>query len=515
MSDEPDKQSLLAAFELGPSWARKDAPAKKYEDHRGEDKDARRGRGRRDGGRREGGGDRGRREWKGKGRPPGGGGRGDRGGRPPRDLPDPAQGVRVTLAPSKEAVHLIVREIHHVARVYSLFDIAQILLGSRERYRLQVTVDPKRDPLFRGRKDASLFESKEEAVAHFWSSGFVGDHYETDEVETEAPSGNFQVVARCGISGEWLGPPNFHSYQANLRRLHRERFAHMDFDRYAAKVRTERGEEAVNAWLESMRKRVRWRPKGGGDEDWTFDRAVVERDFATRCFGEVFEETRECELPGDVPGHHLSPGLLAVIRIAGNHARRHPAMLIPTICRMLESEHLAIFKRKGKLFSGPARPHPLPADAVLSERPRQVVEWLDVHPDSKLGEMWEALLPEDAKEPPKEWLVDLFWLLTQGHVLLFSDDTLVLPKRRKPQGDAPAADSPAPSKRKRKKKQKRKTWKARHPSRAKTIRLISRMNAGAVKALRGHSRVLGRRLARRGQIDSLRGENESRRPLRR
>ena len=46
---------------------------------------------------------------------------------------------------------------------------------------------------------------------------------------------------------------NFHSYQTNLRRLHRERFASMPFELYAAKVRTERGEEAVNAWLETMK----------------------------------------------------------------------------------------------------------------------------------------------------------------------------------------------------------------------------------------------------------------------
>lgn len=507
MNDTPDKHGLLSAFDLGPSWARDEAPARKYDDHRGEEPGGRRGRSgdpQRGGGRREGGGGRGdfreRRDGGGRGR----GGRDARGdggaGERHREMPAPAKGVRVTIEPDPEAVKRVVKEIHHVARVYSLFDISQLLLAARERCRLHITADDRAGMMWRGRHDDSLFLTREEAVAHFWQNGPVDEFYETEETEVEAPTGNFQVVARCGISGEWLGPPNFHSYQANLRRLHRERFANMDFDRYSAKVRTERGEEAVNAWLETMKVRRRWRPKGGDDESWSFDRSTVERDFSTHRFADVFEEVREARLPGNVPGFHLSSGILAAVKLAGNHARRHPAMLIPTICKMLESEHLAVFKKQGKLFSGPARPHPLPADAVLSERPRQVVEWLDQHPEAKLKELWAALLPEETPEPPKEWLVDLFWLLTQGHVLLFSDDTLVLPKRKAAQA-APAAKEGARKKKKRKPKPR--IYRAKHPSDAKMIRRIERMSPSAVKRLRGPALVWKRRLEKRDRIASL------------
>ncbi|BCX49804.1 hypothetical protein HAHE_37120 [Haloferula helveola] len=424
--------------------------------------------------------------------------------------------MRVTVIPNIESVHLIVKEIHHRARVYSLFDLAQLFLGSRERYRLEVKVDPKRPALFHGKKDDCLFLTKEEAAAYFFQSDGFADFYESEEIETEPPSGNFQVVARCGISGEWLGPPNFHSYQANLRRLHRERFSNMPFDRYAAKVRTERGEEAVNEWLETMKKRVRWRPVGGDDDAWTFDRAEIERDFITRGFSEAFEEVHQTELPGDVSARAVSEGVLAAIRIAGSHARRHPAMIIPTICRMLESDHLAIFKKQGKLFCGPARPHPLVNFDELSERPAAIVRWLDANPDSKLEQLWKAVLPEGVEEPPKEWLVDLFWLLTQGHVLLFSDSTLVLPKKRaggegqpskkaKKKKAKPAAEKPPAAKKKGGRKARDR--KASVPPHAATVRKITRMKSGGLKKLRGKERLWGRRLARRERIDSLGDED--------
>ena len=396
------------------------------------------------------------------------------------------------------------KEIHHRARVYSLFDVAQLFLSSRGSCRLHFVVEDSKPPLYRGKKDDCLFVTKEEAVAHFMQSEAFGKLYETDEVEADPPKGNFQVVAKCGISGEWLGPPNFHSYQSNLRRLHRERFSNMPFERYASKVRTERGEEAVNAWMESMKKRVRWRPVGGSDDDWTFERSEIEHDFLSRAFSDAYEETRKTELPGDTDTRAMSEGVLAAASIAGSHTRRHPAMLIPTICRMLESDHLAIFKTKGKLYCGPARPHPLQDVDSLSERPAAIVKWLDDKERPKLGELWTALLPEGTEEPPKEWLVDLFWLLTQGHVLLFADDSMVLPKRSKQGGSPqpPAEGAKKPKKRKRKKR-KRTSFKARRPSHAKLISQISRMNHGRLLALRGKSRLWGRRLSRRDKIRCL------------
>ncbi len=486
-------------------------------------------------------------------------------------MPQPAEGVRVTIVPAAEAVHLVVREIHHLARVYSLYDVAQILLAGRERYHLRFELSDKARPILKSRKDASLWLTKEEAIAHFWNSPVAGEMYESQEVETDPPAGNFQVVARCGMSGEWLGPPNFHAYQTNLRRIHREQFSHMPFEVYASRVRTERGEEAVNAWLDTMRKRVRWRlrraaeatvvpepapqasaepeaveaeaveapeaaeieaaetaeaPEAAGEEvaeaaeepaaeapaddtGWTFDRSELERDFATRHFQEIFEEVRTAEVSGAIPARNLSSGLLACVRIAGSHARKHPAILIPTICRLLETEHLSVFKREGKLFTGPARPHPLMTDAVLAERPAAIVTWLEANPNKKLADLWKGLLPEGQTEPGNEWLADLFWLLTQGHVLLFADDSLVLPRRRAPQG-APkeAAASAKPAAKSAKKKKRKRRRRSRGPkvaveNPAKMIRAITRMKPSRLKLLRGPAMIWKRRLEKRGRIASL------------
>lgn len=427
-------QGLLSQFALGPSWARdpgkqgdasksgsprpdkEDSPRHQRDDRRRDhdSRDRRDGRDNREGG-RDGRRFQGGRKFE------------DRRGGPPRheDIP-PAPGVRVTIVPDHNAVHLIGKEVHQVARVYPLFDVAQTLLAERSRCRALFETDEKHPAFFSSLLDESLFLSREEALQHLWQSELRSQVLDEETVEAEAPTGNFQSVAKCGLSGEWLGPPNFHSYQKNLRRLHRERFSHLPFEVYSSKVRTERGEEAVTAWLETTKQKTRWRLKGDDEAPWLEDRADAERALSVNGFDKAFKETRKAEISAAVPGKNLSPSLLASLRIAGSHARKHPAILIPAICRSLEAEHLPVFKRQGKLHTGPARPHALAADAVLAERPGKMVAWIRENSPAKLGGLWQAVLPEGSTAPPADYAADLFWLLQQGHILLYTDDTLVV-----------------------------------------------------------------------------------------
>lgn len=443
-SSEPNEApkglgDLLANFALGPAWARGDSAKSKSASFKGgesrkhADADTRR-----NDPRGHGRGADPRQDRKG-----GAGGARFREGRSGEDsrrgfqrpeLAPPAPGVRLSLAPDANALHLIAKEVHQVARVYSLFDIATTLLASRERCRAIFEVDESHAPLYQGKLDVSLFLTRAEAVGHLWQSRGLRDAFlEEETVEVDPPSGNFLAVARCGISGEWLGPPNFHTYQTNLRRMHRERFANMAFEAYSAKVRTERGEEAVNAWLDSMKTQIRWRLKNAGEESpWIIDAGEAMKALESACFDEAFVTTRCADVPAAIVAANLSPGLLSTLKFSGGHIRKHPAMLIPTLCKALEAEHLPVFKRKGKLFTGPARPLALPQDAILAERPARMVEWIRANPPAKLEGLWQAVLPEGGTAPSADYAADLFWMLQQGHVLLFTDDTLMVQEHHEP-----------------------------------------------------------------------------------
>ena len=133
------------------------------------------------------------------------------------------------------------------------------MLGSLDRF--HVIFEGGEQDIYRSKTDHSVWHTQKECISHFVSSELINKYYDEEITEVDPPSGNFQSVARCGLSKKLIGPPNHHGYQQALIDLHRERFSSMPIERYKSKVIMEHGEEAVQEWMDSMCKQKRWRPK--------------------------------------------------------------------------------------------------------------------------------------------------------------------------------------------------------------------------------------------------------------
>ena len=559
---ENDGALDLSGLNFGPAWARDPSESKshkKYKD-RGDRDDRRGGGGRRDD-RRGGGGPR-RDNRGGGGRVPrdGGGGRRVDDRRPQRREVEPPEGFKLSLMPAEESLDLLAKRVIDSGQTFSVFDLAKVLLQSRDRFR--VTFESSEKAFYRCREDQSIWLTKDEARGHLWRSDWVKKFYEEVQVEGEAPKGSFSAISRCGISNELLGPPNYHGYQEKLTALHRERFSNMSIDAYKAKVRTEHGEEVVEAWLESMKTVTKWKvaepkeeepkaddleakeateesadatpepeaapeadaPDQSGEAPATeepaaevetpaaeespaeesepaveespaeepeakegepvageeppaieepapaeekaaelFDDArAVERHFAENHFDEVFEEINRAWVMGDIRGNLLSPGLLTLLKRGVAEEKRYPASLMPVVCRQLSGRHVAVFKWKKKLKVGPSRPHAVPTDTPLAERPRAIIDHLLKTPGVTLKKFWDAVMPADVTDQQKhDWFQDFQWLLSQGHIILLSDTTVHIAKHG--EGDAPPAKKAVAKKAAAKKKAKPESEKAKAP----------------------------------------------------
>ena len=291
-ADKPQESSkkaldlnTLSGLDFGPSWADENAkrPSLKQFDSRGDS----RGKGRRSGGggsrdrrgpgggarsgggerRSQGGGDR-RPQGGGEDRRPQGGGRpqgrgGDRrrgGGRPdPRSMFEPT--VKVDIYPQDEAFEALVKRLRSTVRTYQLFEIAHLLLEKPERYVVVVEnkakAGEKPAPLFFSVPGHLPFESEEAAINHVLSN-HLDLFFDIEEIKVEAPKGNFQMVNRCSVTGDLLGPPHYHRYQEFLQRHYAAKITGMSFDRFASKVETVKEQESIDAWLESMKKGARY-----------------------------------------------------------------------------------------------------------------------------------------------------------------------------------------------------------------------------------------------------------------
>jgi len=162
----------------------------------------------------------------------------------------------LSLISDEKGVDSLAKQIRMTGRAYPLFEIAWMILQRPERLSAVFSVKKNAEgkiiqPLFVCALDDTLWLSEDEAVAHILQKHF-NTFYQADRTATEPPKGKYTFVAQCGMSGVILGPPNYHDYQNQLRKLHGERFARLPFEVYKSRVKIVRDDEVVKKWVEEQ-----------------------------------------------------------------------------------------------------------------------------------------------------------------------------------------------------------------------------------------------------------------------
>lgn len=428
----PDNNPVeLSSLDFGPAWARKnDSPKKEYRSYDGEKKR---------GGQRSGA----PRDPRGKGRPARKEGRqrdDSRGGAPRKDFKGrrPQQvfvaaeaGIESSIMPVEAGVDNLAKEIAAAGRTYSVFELARVVLGARERFHIifkkksaESNEGVEGPDLYQCKLDSAIFLTKEECLNHAAGAEWMETLYKSDEVEGEAPSGNFQTIAKCGFSGELIGPTNFHGYQDRVQELHSTKFSNMTLEQYKHKIVTESGDEIVELWKESMKKRTIY--KLVSDETVVFEnRVAMLQHFSTEGVNDVFHKTHKAHVPSDIDAKKLSPSLLTNLKEVIQDQRRYPGALSSFLCRQLSGRQLAVYKWQGKLHCGPSRPHVIPEDLKMAERPALINKWIVDNEGAGIDELWKSVWPEEIEDKVKhEWYHDLHWLINEGYVVFMNSGHL-------------------------------------------------------------------------------------------
>ena len=387
------------------------------------------------------------------------------------------EGWFVRLLPEPRAVEALSKQIKASGRAYSVFDVAKLFLSGRDRYLLHFyykkpargedqpkeatpATEAAAPELLQCTLDGSLWLTREEAIRHIREGNAMNDLYREEVVEVDPPKGVFQSIAVCGFSGALLGPPNHHSFPVAVSRLHREQFYNVPIDRYKSRIQIEKGEEIVQKWLEQQSKERQWvATKVPEGEEAPRFKTVAERDahFFKNHADEVLKSVREVTVGGNIPGKHLSPGLLAVLRMELDRQNRFPMHLVQELCRELEVHGLRFFKRDKKTtFVSRSRPQFIGSNITLSDRVRSIVEMVRANPGIGYGKVVSVLAPPapvvEPATPPAEGeaaaaettpvptlstgelaiMQDIKWLVQEGFITEFANGELHILGRERP-----------------------------------------------------------------------------------
>ncbi len=341
----------------------------------------------------------------------------------------------------------MVKTIRTSFRTFELFEIARAVVGKSDRciallQRLPAdqaappadgAAPAKPAPLAVSVPDGLPFETEEAAIAHVLSA-HLGTFFETSEVEIEPPKGNFQVINKCGVTGELLGPPNYHRYLQIVQQHHAAR-VRLPFEVYRSRIETVRDPEVVNQWLAKMKKvtRYTWKPLAEGDATPAFDTLEEARQhLLAQARDKVVRTVDNWRFAGKNL-EALPPGeIRRAFEGALERQRRFPLDTANALRGRLRREGLSIFKKgsKGITYVCAVRRKFRTPDQVFAENLGTLITFIETHPMIRRAELPEKFLglkpaPAPAASAPET-------------------AALAAPTEGAPE-TAPAAEAPAPT----------------------------------------------------------------------
>lgn len=407
----------------------------------------------------------------------------DREQRPQREWLEVPRDIHVTIEPEDKAVDALASHIRSSGHAFSMFDAARLVLAGGERFHARFACAPERATgLFVTPASGGAFLSRDEALQYLLHNSGLDDFYRVEEVELEEPKGDFKSIGVCGLSGELLGPPNHHSFQSAVIRLHRERFSHMPLEDYKRRVRVEANPDLVAQWKEKQRKGQRWiylkeEPAEGAEPTTLTSRADMEAHFRRTHGDDAVKEVREIVLPGNIDKAKLTPVLFILLRNAVDTARKHLFEMSQKLGGGFERRGLKLFKRRaGKLYVSRVKPRAIDPGVVFSARVATLVEQLKGHAGLMLHDLVEKIAPSQpqpaaesaaveespaakpadptaatTEAPAKAQLSDeqisvikdIRWLANEGYVIEYSDGMVFLGVQGEPAAPKPAAEKTA------------------------------------------------------------------------
>ena len=325
--------------------------------------------------------------------------------------------VDVKVLPETKALGTIIRKLQQDAHAYKLKDLAYFFLDNPGSVLLKITPkaqEGKAATHFCQCKACGFASTREEDVVEHAIAAHLADYYDSKEIEVEPPKGNFTCVAKCGLSGELLGPPNIHEFNSIVKEMVRTRYPDMTEEQYRSRIEMVRDQEAIETWRKGAVKKTVFVPKGQSETEGvaTLSREQAEAEFRRAVLPSLLDSPKNLMVSADVALKSPVKPLVMAVRDALEAERRSPR----GVCFALRG---AFHHRKLHFFrANDARGPEFVTSAELKE-------FDSAHAIPELAAVAKFIAENpccDRTELPggEGTLQHLQWLVSTGHVVAFA-----------------------------------------------------------------------------------------------
>ena len=338
----------------------------------------------------------------------------------------------VKILPETKALGTIIRKLQGDAHAYKLKELAYFFLDNPQSILLKIT--PRTAPTSQTSQTSQTFQTsqtsqtffqckacgfastREEDVLSHALTAHLGDYYDAKVIDCEPPKGSFNCVAKCGLSGVLLGPPNIHEFNATVKEMIRTKYPNLSEDQYRAHIEMVRDPEAIEEWRKGATKKTVFFAKGQADVEGAaqMTREQAEGEFRRTILPSLLDRPKHLMITADVAQKSPVKPLVWAVNDAIQAERRTPAGMCFALRGAFHHRKLHFFRAndaRGPEFVSGLEYKAFDAEHAIPELAR-AAKFVAEHPCCDKSEF-----PTDDPEFEQH----LNWLVTTGHVVAFTN----------------------------------------------------------------------------------------------
>ncbi len=326
------------------------------------------------------------------------------------DRPKPLD-AEVKILPETKALGTIIRKLQQDQHAYKLKDLAYFFLDNPASVLLKVVT--KDGTKFHQCKACGFAALTQDAVIEHILTAHLSDYYEAKEVSCEPPKGNFTCVAKCGLSGVLLGPPNVHAFNATVKEMIRTRYPNMSEADYRSRIEMVRETDAIEEWRKNAVTKIVYLAKGAGEEAPELTREQAEAEFRRTMLASMLDEPKQLMITAELALKSPVKPLQWLVKSALEAERRTPY----NMCFALRG---AFHHRKLKFFRANDPRGPEFVSSV------EYKEFDAAHAIPELAKIATFIAenpcqPKSVIAPDADAEKQLTWLVSTGHVVAYTN----------------------------------------------------------------------------------------------
>ncbi|MBR2839269.1 MAG: hypothetical protein IKE55_10825 [Kiritimatiellae bacterium] len=323
--------------------------------------------------------------------------------------------VDVKLLPETKALGAVIRRIQQDIHAYKLKDLAYFFLDNPSSVLVKITprAGAESAPSFRQCKACGFAALDEGVLVEHVLAAHLGDYYEAKEVDCEPPKGNFSCVAKCGLSGVLLGPPNIHEFNSVVRDMVRTRYPDMTEEQYRSHIEMVRDQEAIDEWRKGATKRTLFFAKGAAEGAQGLTLEQAEGEFKRTFLASLMDSPKNLMITADVALKSPVRPLQWAVRDALEAERRAPYAMCYALRGAFHHRKLKFFRAndaRGPEFVTNIEYREFDSAHAIPEL-AAAAAFVTAHPCCDKSEF-----PQEA-----DFEKHLNWLVTTGHAVAFTN----------------------------------------------------------------------------------------------